>query len=153
MNGDLSCALPLGVLVTLPCKAHSGLDLQRLGPIGIIEHDGTSPVVQLSLIKHLLDVVRLLLDMLVVCVLLIGVHSLLLQALVHCFQVDLLRGFVSKRVPAIVLPIVERLVCRMLVIEDLIKEPLMVGVEGLHELVLRWAGELWFLIENRSLSV
>ena len=80
----------------------------------------------MCLIKHLLDVVRLLLDMLVVCVLLIGVHSLLLQALVHCFQVDLLRGFVSKWVPAIVLPIVERLVGRMLVIEDLIKQPLMV---------------------------
>ena len=107
----------------------------------------------MCLIKHLLDVVRLLLDMLVVCVLLIGVHSLLLQALVHCFQVDLLRGFVSKWVPAIVLPIVERLVGRMLVIEDLIKQPLMVVVIGLHKLVLRWTGEFWLLIENHSLRV
>jgi hypothetical protein len=41
----------------------------------------------------------------------------------------------------------------MLVIEDLIKQPLMVGVERLHKLVLRRAGELWFLIENHSLSL
>ena len=153
MHGDFSCALPFGVRVTLPYKVRSGLDLQRLGPIGIIKHDGSSALVQLCLIKHLLDVVRLLLDQLVVSVLLVRVHSLLLQALVNCFEVDLLRGFVRQWIPAIVLPVVERLVRRMLIIESLIEEPLLVVVEGLSKLILRWARKLWFLIENYSLTM
>jgi hypothetical protein len=41
----------------------------------------------------------------------------------------------------------------MLIIESLIEEPLLVVVEGLSKLILRWARELWFLIENHTLTM
>ena len=88
-------------MITLTDHISARLDLERSGALGIVEGNGAS-LVQTGFTQHFLDVVGLPLHRLGVGKLFVRVHRFFLLALVHCLEIDLLRGFVGQGVSTVI---------------------------------------------------
>lgn len=133
-------------MITLANHVSAWLDRKWLGPLWLIEVNGTT-LVQRRFVKHLLYVEGLLLNRLGVRVLLMRVDGLFLLALVHSLQVELLRRFVCEGVTTVVVPEIHSHVSRDLIIVPLVVPlvKMLLIIEIVYK-ILDWVVEIRFLI-------